>query len=36
MHRLWKRPVCVLTVMDGKNALLRFDGKEHSVRHDVG
>lgn len=33
--RLWKRPVCVLTILDGKNVLLRYDGKEHTVRHDL-
>jgi stage V sporulation protein R len=33
--RLWKRPVCVATVMDNKPTLLRFDGKEHAVTHDA-
>jgi len=33
--RIWKRPVCLATQVDGKRALLRFDGKEHSVRHDA-
>jgi stage V sporulation protein R len=33
--RIWKRPVVLATVVDNKPALLRFDGKEHSVRHDA-
>lgn len=32
--RVWKRPVCVQTVVDGKNAVFRFDGKEHSLKQD--
>jgi stage V sporulation protein R len=28
--RLWKRPVCVKTMVDGKSAILRYDGEEHS------
>lgn len=32
--RVWKRPVVLATVVDDKPALLRFDGTEHSVRHD--
>lgn len=28
--RCWKRPVLVATKVEGKNVLLRFDGKEHS------
>jgi stage V sporulation protein R len=35
MVRVWKRPVCLATIIDGKKALLRYDGKEHSVRHDA-
>jgi stage V sporulation protein R len=35
MVRIWKRPVCLATVIDGKKALLRYDGKEHTVRHDA-
>jgi stage V sporulation protein R len=34
MVRVWKRPVALATIIDGKPALIRFDGKEHSVRHD--
>lgn len=33
--RIWKRPVVLATVLDNKPALLRFDGKEHSVRNDA-
>jgi stage V sporulation protein R len=33
--RLWKRPVCLATQLDGKKVLLRYDGKEHTVRHDA-
>jgi stage V sporulation protein R len=33
--RVWKRPVCLATIVDGKKVLLRFDAKEHSVRHDA-
>ncbi len=29
--RVWKRPVLVATKVDGKNVLLRFDGKDHST-----
>ena len=29
--RCWKRPALVATKMDGKQVLLRYDGKEHSV-----
>ena len=35
MVRLWKRPVCLATLLDGKQVLMRYDGKEHSVRHDA-
>ena len=31
MVRCWKRPVLVATKVEGKNVLLRFDGKEHST-----
>ena len=30
--RVWKRPVNVSTVSDGKPSILKFDGKEHSSR----
>jgi stage V sporulation protein R len=33
--RIWKRPVSLATQIDGKKAVLRFDGKEHGVRHDA-
>jgi stage V sporulation protein R len=33
--KIWKRPVLISTLVDGKKALLRYDGKEHSVRHDA-
>ena len=29
--RAWKRPVLVATRVEGKNVLLRFDGKEHAT-----
>jgi stage V sporulation protein R len=28
--RIWKRPVCLRTVVDGKPTMLRFDGKEQT------
>jgi stage V sporulation protein R len=28
--RVWKRPVCLRTVTDGKPTMLRYDGKEHT------
>jgi stage V sporulation protein R len=33
--RVWKRPVCLATLVEGKRMLLRYDGKEHTVRHDA-
>jgi stage V sporulation protein R len=33
--RVWKRPVCLTTLVDGKKVLLRFDGKEHTSRNDA-
>jgi len=33
--RIWKRPVSLSTLVDGKRAVLRYDGKEHGVRHDA-
>jgi len=30
--RVWKRPVNVMTVAEGKHVTLRYDGKEHSTR----
>jgi stage V sporulation protein R len=35
MVRLWKRPVVIATIADGKPTLLRYDGKEHTARHDA-
>jgi stage V sporulation protein R len=32
--RVWKRPVCVQTLVDGKKAMLRFDGKEHTSKQE--
>lgn len=28
--RIWKRPVCLRTILDNKPTTLRFDGKEHT------
>ncbi|HEX9622448.1 MAG TPA: SpoVR family protein, partial [Polyangiaceae bacterium] len=33
--RVWKRPVSLATVYDGRRVAMRFDGKEHSVKHDA-
>jgi len=33
--RVWRRPVCISTLADSKKVLLRFDGNEHSVKHDA-
>ena len=33
--RIWRRPVSLSTQIDGKRAVLRYDGKEHGVRHDA-
>jgi len=30
LYRVWHRPICLLTAIDGKARLLRFDGTEHS------
>ena len=32
LHRVWKRPVELHTIIDSKPSLLRFDGKEHAQR----
>ena len=32
LQRVWKRPVEIHTVFDGKNTLVRYDGKEHAQR----
>lgn len=31
--RVWKRPVSLLTVVEGKSVMIRYDGREHSTRH---
>jgi stage V sporulation protein R len=31
--RVWKRPVNVLTIMENKPVMLRYDGKEHTTKH---
>jgi stage V sporulation protein R len=31
--RVWKRPVNVTTVAEGKQVMMRFDGREHTTRH---
>ncbi len=33
--RVWRRPVCVSTLVDGKKTLLRYDGKEHGSKQDA-
>lgn len=35
LGRLWKRPVCLHTVLDEKPTTLRFDGKQHEVLRDA-
>ena len=32
LTRVWKRPCNILTKMDGKGKVLRFDGRDHSER----
>jgi len=32
--RVWKRPVCIQTIIDGKKSIVRFDGKEHTVKQE--
>ncbi len=32
--RIWRRPVCLQTVLDGRETLLRYDGKEHTSIQD--
>jgi stage V sporulation protein R len=31
--RVWKRPVNLLTIVEGKQVMIRYDGREHSTRH---
>jgi stage V sporulation protein R len=30
--RIWKRPVSVATMAEGKPSMLRYDGREHTSR----
>jgi hypothetical protein len=30
--RVWKRPVNLLSKIDGKGKILRFDGRDHSEK----
>jgi stage V sporulation protein R len=30
--RVWRRPVNLVTVFEGKQRMLRFDGKDHTER----
>ena len=32
LHRVWRRPVAVQSIVEEKHALLRFDGNEHEVK----
>lgn len=32
LHALWRRPVGILTRIDGKSVLMRFDGRDHTDR----
>jgi stage V sporulation protein R len=32
LARVWRRPVNLVTLVDGKQKMLRFDGKEHTER----
>lgn len=32
LQRIWKRPVNIETILDGKGVLLTFDGKDHSEK----
>ena len=31
--RVWKRPVNLLTIVENKQVMIRFDGREHATRH---
>jgi len=36
LHRLWKRPVCIVTQSENKSVTMRYNGTEHSsVTHDA-
>jgi stage V sporulation protein R len=32
LERIWRRPVTIITVLDGKPKMLRYDGKEHTEK----
>jgi stage V sporulation protein R len=32
VQRIWRRPVCLLTQVEGKGKLLRYDGRDHSEK----
>jgi stage V sporulation protein R len=32
LERIWRRPVNLITVIDGKSKILRYDGKDHSEK----
>jgi stage V sporulation protein R len=32
LERIWRRPVNLISVIDGKNKILRYDGKDHSEK----
>jgi stage V sporulation protein R len=32
MQKMWRRPVAILTKVDGKGILMRFDGRDHTDR----
>jgi stage V sporulation protein R len=34
--RIWKRPVCLRTVIDSKPSMLRYDGREHTSVQESG
>jgi stage V sporulation protein R len=35
LGRVWRRPVNLATLIDGKKTLLRFDGKDHTSKQDA-
>jgi len=32
LHRVWRRPICLQTIVEGRPRELRFDGTEQSER----
>jgi stage V sporulation protein R len=32
LGRIWRRPVTLLTVVEGKQKMFRFDGREHTEK----